>query len=298
MRRLLLWILLASLVACQQNKPLDLPGLEGRAKAGDAAATRELVELLAWQENGVNDRAYAILVALGPRAIPFLAEQLQTDDRVQREYLVAALGTLQAGDQVEEIARLLGEQGLQRRYVAAWALGEIGQPQSVPVLIEALADRDSAVRRYATRALIKFNREALAPLLAALPATRGEAEAAIIRVLGDLGDKRALPLLLERAEGEHREEVFMALGKLKDPAAEHALLTGLQDRNWRVRMNAAMALGPLGSEQALAPLRITLEDEERVVREWSARSLEMITGERVLYRNQQGEMVPPYNVYH
>ncbi|PLY04439.1 MAG: hypothetical protein C0624_05720, partial [Desulfuromonas sp.] len=90
----------------------------------------------------------------------------------------------------------------------------------------------------------------------------------------------------------------MALGKLKDPAAEHALVAGLQDTDWRVRMNAAMALGPLGTEIAVPKLRITLEDDERVVREWSARSLEMITGERVLYRNQAGEMVPPYNVYH
>jgi len=298
MRRLLFIILLVSLVACQQNRPLDLPGLEGRAKAGDAEATRQLVELLAWQENGVNDRAYAIVVALGPKAIPYLAEQLASDDRVQREYVVAALGTLQAADQVDAIAALLADRGLKRRYVAAWALGEIGQPQSVEPLLKALADDDPAVRRYATRALIKFNREALAPLLEALPKTSGEAEAAIIRVLGDIGDKRALPLLLERAEGLHRAEVFMALGKLKDPAAEHALLTGLQDENWHVRMNAAMALGPLGSEQAVAPLQVTLEDEERVVREWSARSLEMITGERVLYRNQLGEMVPPYNVYH
>ncbi|PLY05831.1 MAG: hypothetical protein C0624_04665, partial [Desulfuromonas sp.] len=241
MRTLLITIILASLFACQQNRPLDLPGLEGRAKAGDAAACRELVALLGWQENQVNDRAYAILVTLGPEVIPYLAAELDTDDRVQREYLLAALGTLQASDQVKSIAQLLADRRLERRYVAAWALGEIGQAQSVTPLIAALADADPAVRRYATRALIKFNREAVDPLLAALPVASGEAEAAMIRVLGDIADPRALPLLLERAQGDHRGEVFMALGKLKDPAAEHALVAGLQDTDWRVRMNAAMA---------------------------------------------------------
>jgi len=298
MRLFVFAILLASLFACEETRPLDLPGLEGRAKAGDTVARRELVDLLGWSENGVNDRAYSVLTALGNEAIPFLAEELETGDAVQREYVLAALGTLQAHDQVDNIARVLADRGLKRRYVAAWALGEIGHPQSIEALIESLDDSDAAVKRYATRALIKFNQEAVEPLLKALPGAKGEAEAAIIRALGDIGDRRALPSLLERSDGTHRAEVFMALGKLKDPAAEKALVEGLTDQNWRVRMNAAMALGPLGTELSETALRTTLEDEERVVREWSARSLEMITGQRVLYRDQKGEMVPPYNVYH
>ena len=298
MRLLLLFVMLASLVACQETRPIDLPGLEGRAKGGDADACRELVGLLALQENAVNDRAYAILVALGQEAIPYLAEGLNSNDRIQREYVVAALGTLQATDEVDAIIAILSDSRLERRYVAAWALGEIGHPAGVAPLIAALGDRDAAVRRYATRSLIKYNQEAVMPLLAALPTAGSEAEAAIIRVLGDVGDARALPQLLQRSAGEHRAEVFMALGKLKDPAAEQALVEGLADEDWKVRMNAAMALGPLGSEHSVAPLRKTLEDPERVVREWSARSLEMILGTRVLYRDQHGEMVPPYNVYH
>ncbi len=298
MRTLLVILLCAALLACQETRPLDLPGLEGRAKAGDAEARRALVGLLGWSDNQVNDRAYAILVALGPEAIPFVAEALDSDDRVQREYAVAALGTLQASGQLEALANVLRDRSFSRRYVAAWALGEIGQPASLPVLIGALGDDDPAVRRYVTRALIKFNRQAVEPLLAALPQAKGEAEAAIIRALGDIGDPRALASLLARSEGAHRAEVFLALGKLKDPAAEQALVKGLADGDWAVRMNAAMALGPLGTERSEPALRRALEDEERVVREWASRSLEMVTGQRVLYRNQKGELVPPYNVYH
>ena len=49
---------------------------------------------------------------------------------------------------------------------------------------------------------------------------------------------------------------------------------------------------------AAAALSKTVEDEVHVVREWSARSLEMVTGKPVLYRNSHDEYVRPYQVYH
>ena len=109
---------------------------------------------------------------------------------------------------------------------------------------------------------------------------------------------RSLSPLLARVAGVNRDEVFLALGKLKDPRAETALLKGLADPDWKVRMNAAMALGPIGSAAAVAPLKKTLEDEVHVVREWSARSLEVITGQHLKYRNEKGEYVTPYTIYH
>ena len=48
----------------------------------------------------------------------------------------------------------------------------------------------------------------------------------------------------------------------------------------------------------MAPLRKTLEDDVHVVREWSARSLEVITGQHLKYRNEKGEYVTPYTIYH
>jgi HEAT repeat protein len=63
-------------------------------------------------------------------------------------------------------------------------------------------------------------------------------------------------------------------------------------------MNAATALGPIGSIQQAEALEVLLEDEVNVVREWAARSLEMMTGKRYTYRNEAGEYVQPYNIYH
>ncbi len=85
---------------------------------------------------------------------------------------------------------------------------------------------------------------------------------------------------------------------MRDPRAESALIAGLNDPDWQARMNAAMALGPIGSEKSVAMLEQTLDDRVMVVREWSARSLSIITGKTVLYRDADGDLVEPYSVYH
>lgn len=287
-----------SLTACSERRTLDIDALAGQARGGDAAACRQLVELLGVAENGVNDRVYPLLVELGPAMAPYLLEQVNNSDRVRREHVIAALGSLKVSGAVAPIGAILTEAKLERRYIAAWALGEIADPAGLPFLLAALDDSDAEVRKYATRSLIKLNRTAVPALLAYLPGAPERGAAGAIRALGDIGDPAALSALLAQATGPNRLDVFLALGKLKEPRAQAVLVAGLSDGDWRVRMNAAMALGPVGGPEAVAPLRRTLNDPEHVVREWSARSLEVITGSHVQYRNEKGEMVSPYSIYH
>jgi len=298
LRYLLAGLFLLILTACTADPALDLDLLEANARGGDPLAITQLVGLLAAQEAGVSDRAYAITVEIGQRTVPALLEKIQSEDKQLREYVIAALGTLKVVDAIPAISDVLANKTLQRRYVAAWALGAIGDATVVPALIGALDDENSEVRRYATRALIKLNKTAVMPLIEFLANASGEGAAAAIRALGDIADKRALGVLLVQTEGEQRAEAFLALGKLRDARAESALLAGLEDPDSLVRMNAAMALGPLGGPAAAVALKKTLEDEVHVVREWSARSMEMITGKPVLYRNSHDEYVRPYLVYH
>lgn len=291
-------LLLLLLPGCERNRPLDLEELKGRARGGEAAAFRELVGLLGVSERQVNDRVYPLLLELGEAAVPYLLESVADPDRIRREHVIAALGTLKIGAAVEPIGAVLGRVDWPRRYVAAWALGEIGAVEGIPFLLTALDDDDAEVRRYAVRSLIKFNQAAVEPLLAFLPGASARALPGAIRALGDIGDGRALSALLAAAAGPARQEALTALGKLKDPRAEALLIEALGDVDWRSRMNAAMALGALGGPGAAMALEGTLEDEVAVVREWSARSLEMITGRHVKYRDETGEYVLPYSIYH
>ncbi len=301
MKRLLTTCLLGALVlisGCSRDAAINLEELGGKARGGDRAALVRLVELLARPDGQVAEQAYPMVVATGEKAVPVLLEKVGATNRQQREYVIAALGTLKAPEGVVPIGRVLTDRALERRYVAAWALGEIGAPEGIPALLTALDDPNGEVRRYATRALIKINRPAVAPLIELLRTTRGESSAGAIRALGDIADAKALEALLAHAAGPQRADAFLALGKLRDARAEAALIKGLSDADWQVRMNAAMAIGPLGGPEAAVALKRTLDDEIHVVREWSARSLEMVSGQPVLYRNSKGEMVRPYNVYH
>lgn len=286
------------IAGCSRDTAVNLADLAARARTGDRAAIVKLVELLATPEGKVAEQAYPAVVAAGAEAVPALLDKIGTADRQQREYVIAALGTLKAAAATLPIGRVLADRTLERRYVAAWALGEIAGPDGVPPLIGALEDPNQEVRRYATRALIKINRPAVGPLLEHLRGASGESAAGAIRALGDIADPVALDVLLAHTSGPQRAETFLALGKLRDPRAAAVLIKGLDDDDWRARMNAAMALGPLGGSAAAAALKRTLDDEVHVVREWSARSLEMVTGQPVLYKNSKGEMVRPYNVYH
>ncbi len=298
LRSCLLGFCFLVLSACSADPVLNLEELEANARGGDPQAIEQLVSLLASEEPGLSDRIYSMVVEIGDRSVPALLPRVQDKNKQVREYVIAALGTLKVVDAIPAISEVLANKTLERRYVAAWALGDIGDAAAVPALLAALNDENSEVRRYATRALIKLNRLAVPPLLEYLADAEGEGAAAAIRAVGDIADKRALDALLLQAEGEHRAEAFLALGKLRDPKAESALIAGLADPDSRVRMNAAMALGPLGGPASAEALSKTLEDDVHVVREWSARSLEMITGKQVVYRNSHGEYVRPYQVYH
>ena len=289
----LLTLLLA--LGCGPSGPIDLPDLEGRARGGDAAAIERLVGLLG--DPALADRVYPVLIEIGAPAAAALLAQVDTRDDRRREYVIAALGTLRVTQATAPIAAVLADRALERRYVAARALGEIGERAGIAPLIAALDDPNDEVRRNAVRALIRFHRNAVMPLVQALPDASPQAAGGMIRALGDIGDERAFAALKTQAEGPNRADALLALGRLRDTRAEDILLAGLVDSDWQVRLSAATALGPVGSPAAAEALRKNLDDEVVAVRVWAARSLEMITGTPQLYRNARGEMVPPENLY-
>lgn len=82
-------------------------------------------------------------------------------------------------------------------------------------------------------------------------------------VLGNLGDRRATPLLVE-ALGDPTQETriyaALALGRLRDPNAVPALLKTFSSDERDVRKAAAYALGEIGDRRAVEPLAPALND--------------------------------------
>ncbi len=95
-------------------------------------------------------------------------------------------------------------------------------------------------------------------------------------VLGNLGDRRATPLLvtaLQDRAPETRIYAALALGRLRDPIAVPPLLKAFETDERDVRKAAAYALGEIQDARAVPPLVTALEDPIADVRYNSAIAL-------------------------
>ena len=82
-------------------------------------------------------------------------------------------------------------------------------------------------------------------------------------VLGNLGDRRATPLLVDALgdqDPETRIYAVLALGRLRDPAAVPHLLTTFANDERDVRKSVAYALGEIGDRRAVPALAAALGD--------------------------------------
>jgi len=98
---------------------------------------KDLVGALSSYNDLSRVEARKALVAMGSQAIPFLAEALKDSNPV-------------------------------RRWEAAKALGEIGDPNAAPILVKALEDERFEVRWLAAKGLIEMKVKGLKPLFRAL----------------------------------------------------------------------------------------------------------------------------------
>ena len=212
------------------------------------------------------------------------------------------------------IDRLKNGGGTQRA-IAAWALGQVGRPQAVPELLEALAKGNVELRLNAAAALANYpNDQVQAALVAALADSDEQVVAATLRglsrpefsgaatALGEFvesGRESLRPIavqalaematvenlaVFERLTGDNDPDVrslaAYTLGKLKDPRALPTLVKLLEDDEWSVRANAAQALGMIG-DPAARPHLETLPgdiDQHQQVQAAAEQALEKLAG--------------------
>ncbi|WP_025322873.1 HEAT repeat domain-containing protein [Deferrisoma camini] len=270
------------------------------ARAGDSDAAADLVGRMGrpWAE-AIRSEAYKAVLALPDEVVEArIREACRSEDPVLREHALAAAGNRGWPWASDEAAAALEDRSFPRRYVGAWVLGELGRPGAAPVLASALA-QGGDVAREATRALVKLGAGAVPAILEAAPRLDPAARLQAVLALGDIRDRRAGPLLVEAlADPPTRSAAAWALGMLGDPAHAADLLPLLSDPDWRVRMEAARALGVLEAGGADAVLdRLRRDDPVPAVREWAARSLALIRKTPQTFPDETGRERLPDNVY-
>jgi HEAT repeat protein len=241
---------------------------------------------------------------LGRRALLPLLNALTDPDPALRSNAALVLGQLKDPRALPGLIQALSDPDLDVRWQAAEALGQIGDPQAAQALVAALRDPAEAVRRSAVHALVKLPgidvRASLTELIRGQES--GPVRATALEVLAEMGDRDAVPALIDALRDPHEEvrklaalalgrlrdlraveplllaassgegstwfqgEVMRALAQLGDPRALPAVLRAREAADPFVRKCAAEALGRLGDSQVVPALIEMLADPAREVR--------------------------------
>jgi hypothetical protein len=118
---------------------------------------------------GVCRGAHGALVRIGEIALPKLRELLRVGTGESPYWAVRVMARMKADpkDVIPRLAELSSPGKLPiERAVAVELLGEYApaHPEILPILLRALGDRDDLVSHAATRSLVLFKEEALAPV--------------------------------------------------------------------------------------------------------------------------------------
>jgi len=150
------------------------------------------------------------------------------------------------------------------RRMAAEALLELKDPRSVDALIDALNDPDAEVQKLVREALKDIGKPAVVPLATFLRDDNAPLCMAVIKLLGEIGDKTAVGhlvgVLKHFRSWRLRCEAADALGKIEDPRIVGFLIEALNDRSLCVREAATRSLEKVG-KPAVEPLIASLRDE-------------------------------------
>jgi hypothetical protein len=190
-------------------------------------------------------------------ALPALADCAASDLNIlMRLDAVGVIGSFRktAATAVPALAARLGEDAdMEVRQAAAQALGQIGQPECVAPLIEALAQGNDDVRYAAALALGAVGKPAVAALEAALASPNSDVQRYAAFAAAKIGADAApcLPSLLELTAKKDelvRGNAADALGRMGDKGVVPALKALAKDRSLDVRLAASAALKMLGEE--------------------------------------------------
>ncbi len=235
-------------------------------------ASKVLIEQLGGDRpSNVQSAAAQALARSGPSALPELRACLSAESDPERLGGCAlALGQTRDVASAGAIQDAL-RRGTLRSLPALLALSQLRAPESLPTVLEYLADPDVLIRRtarLAAKALLDPNHpdgRAVEPLEHALNQPRRERSelAELLDLLGQTGAPRAarslLPFAAPSDEVTLRSHALSALGFLGEAGQWPALRSALDDDSGSVRLAAASALGRLRLAGRALPLLDRLE---------------------------------------
>ena len=239
----------------------------------------------------VQGRAARALGAIGDQsAVEPLLELLKDPELEARVGAVLALGKFKLPNTFDNMADLLLEDPeIEARQAAAKALGETGHPQAIPYLMLALRDSFWWYEReqeadVLLKAIEGMGTMAIDTLLEALNDNEGTVRKYAARLLGNIGDNRAIEALGMTLYDTHFEVGQAAAESLAGfgAAGLKILAEALHHPEAWLRQHAITGLTLSGDKRIVPPILETLNDPEREVQKQAIQSLGELKDERAL----------------
>jgi HEAT repeat protein len=194
------------------DRNLTWPQREAAATALGDIGIPSILPLINTMRGKVEPR-YAELISgalgrIGSPAVEPITSALAGKD-IDVQAAILALGKIGDERAIEVILGVLRvkQYGAELRKAAIWALSQIGPAAVVPV-INALGDRRMD-KKAISMALVKMGSPVVEPLLVALNVSYGEVREIIVQILGQIGDARAIPALLNLLKDRNINRVIV-----------------------------------------------------------------------------------------
>ena len=177
---------------------------------------------------------------------------------------------------IEDLLESLEDVDDATREEAAKALVELGDPKTIEPLLEAIEDDYWAVRVQVGWALAKIGGDkAIEGLIRLFNDTMMEVQSESVQAVSSIGPS-VVPSLIPCLKDQRwrvREQAAKALGNLKDPQAVQGLIIACRDRDGAVKSAAAEALGKIGEAKAVPALVKLFKDTSKIARETAGTAL-------------------------
>jgi len=204
-------------------------------RAKNNSPVKQLLKAIASDDPNYRNSAAETLILIGEAIIPFLIDELDSDDKDVRKFLVDVMG-------------------------------EIKSEKAVPYLIAAIDDLDENVAEGACESLGKIgSAEAVDALIHAL--TKGEwLQFSAIEAMGKIGDPKSVPYIInimQRSSDCIKYVAIEALGNIKDELAVDPILKEINNKNPEIFRTVILSLkNILKNSEILQNERIKVENLE------------------------------------
>jgi len=218
--------------------------------------------------------------------VPILGQLLEDPNADVRRTAALSLGKIAHPDGIPHLITALRDEDTRVREYSAWALGQMGPDlsgEAVIGLINALGDDVPAVKHAVASALgqVEPDPDRVQLLKEVLAISEVETRKAVIQVLTDFDTPSAYEVILPALKDPDprvRQSAVSGLGELADRRAVPLLRKRLlKDSDEGVRTEAAYRLGKLGDSADISSLKKAMKsDPSSSVQTWAQWALEQI----------------------